>query len=156
MPTTVPTLSLIHIDGLLAICDKVRNQCVDKLDSLPDEFARFAPFWRPMLEGITFTTFWRRSNRFLGWAHYSSGLIEINYRIYCDNYNAWSLYETIIHEIAHILTPGQGHNEAWDAVNTLFGGSNTPVDLSCLPYDHKLGEIHRLHYKLKDLHALER
>lgn len=73
------------------------------------------------------TTFNKRLKRALGrarykrvfdsanrcWA-YSPGIIELNYEFAQDNHEVHVL-ETILHEIAHILTKGHGHNRIWRA-----------------------------------------
>lgn len=43
---------------------------------------------------------------------------------YCRNNPDWKVRDTLVHEIAHALTPGHGHNAVWRAM---------AVQLGCIP-----------------------
>lgn len=154
MPTTAATARLLNVDQILQICESVRDS-VSRFEFIPDDMKMFVPFWRPILDTIEFRTFWRPSDRYLGWAHCSSSLnlIELSYRYFCIEWNRVQLYQTILHEIAHVLTPGQKHNEIWEEVYTAIGGVEDSDHYAApVPYDHKtLRTHHNLYWKLKDL-----
>lgn len=56
-----------------------------------------------------------------GRAYVDKRLIEISDVIFARNQNEAALKNTILHEIAHLLTPNQGHNEVWKVTAQQIG-----------------------------------
>lgn len=83
------------------------------------------PEWDSMLKSITWAMN-TRVRKVLGKAHLRSWAIELNYD-YCMNGNEESVYNTITHEIAHLvafrLYNDRGHGRMWKHVHHMLGGT---------------------------------
>ncbi len=62
----------------------------------------------------------------IGGCKYSSRLIFIN-RFYAEHNREEYVIDTLLHELAHALTPGNGHNKVWKKV-ALELGCNPKLD----------------------------
>jgi len=68
---------------------------------------------------------------FLGMCVYQDKTIILN-AFHIDTHPDVEVINTIRHEVAHALCPGEGHNEIWAAKARLLGCDNT---LPCASYD---------------------
>lgn len=81
---------------------------------------------------------WMRKKRTLGQCNHSTKTISLS-KTYVLNNPDEMVNDTILHEIAHALTPGQGHNARWKAMARKLGA--TPKRKSKSPemdYKHYL------------------
>lgn len=101
---------------ILAMCEAGRQLALSAANS---------GFERTMLQACTFEVnhdltstagkaFWVRSA-------FGTPRIEISGPIFAQSHFAAQLIETILHELAHIMTPGEGHGPAWVAAAHRIG-----------------------------------
>lgn len=70
------------------------------------------------LKGWKFS--WSNGRHVLGFCSYRERTVNISKRL-LDNFNIEQIREVILHEIAHALNPGHGHNEVWQSQCKLLG-----------------------------------
>ena len=84
------------------------------------------PEWGRIIHPIVWTMN-TRVRKVLGRAHLRSWSIELNYN-YCMNSNDDSIYNTITHEIAHLvafhLYKDNGHGRMWKLVHSIMEGNS--------------------------------
>jgi hypothetical protein len=69
-------------------------------------------------EGWSFK--WNNSKRNFGLCRYSSKTIELS-RVLSEHQTSDQIKDTIVHEIAHALTPGSGHGQKWKLMAMKLG-----------------------------------
>lgn len=97
--------------AILLLCDQMRR----------DLIGRF-PQYANTLKDISFKVN-KRMRTTAGRADYVDKQVEIALQVFSDPNNIEQLKETILHEIAHILAPFQGHNVRWKRIATQIGCS---------------------------------
>ncbi len=63
----------------------------------------------------------KRTTRRLGMANYRTNSIEVSFKIFETHPTSENLIDTIRHEIAHLLAPGDGHGAEWKRQCKLIG-----------------------------------
>lgn len=80
------------------------------------------PEYNPTLDQINFSIN-SRMTASAGRAMYRFKLIELSEPIFTRDENDEGFKDTVLHEIAHILTPGKQHGYAWQWVARRIGGT---------------------------------
>ncbi len=91
------------------------------LDIRQETWEQF-PEYSNIISGISF----RLSNKMTrkaGIAYYRNNIIKLSIPLLCNPENEKDIRETVLHEIAHLLTPYQRHNEIWRAVALKIGSN---------------------------------
>ncbi len=114
--------------------------------SIRDEVADRFPEYAETLKACTFRIWSMSSCAGRAWPHMK--LVKLSRSYYsCENNFARDFRDTVLHEMAHILTPGQNHNQNWKNVAIKIGCNGNRCHSLSLAQGYK--KRRRLYYNVQ-------